>query len=218
MGNGYHGAGEVVQEVLQPGHRVGVQVVGRLVQQQHVGGRQQQAAQRHTTLFTTGEHANFGIPRRQTQCIGGHFQLAIEVVAIAGLQNRFQLALLGGQRIKVGIRLGVSGIHLIQARLGVLDHADRFFHHFAHGFFRIELRLLRQVTDVEVRHRPCLTFEFGIDAGHDFQQGGLTRAVEAEHADLGAGEERQRDVLEDFPLRRHNFAQPMHGVDVLSHK
>ena len=37
VGNRYHGAGEIMQEALEPGHRVGVQVVGRFVQQQHVG-------------------------------------------------------------------------------------------------------------------------------------------------------------------------------------
>ena len=45
----------------------------------------------------------------------------------------------------------------------------------------------------------------------------LARAVEAEHADLGAGEERQRDVLEDLALRRHDLADAVHGVDVLGH-
>ena len=29
--------------------------------------------------------------------------------------------------------------------------------------------------------------------------------------------ERERNVFQDFPLRRNNFAQPMHGEDVLSH-
>ncbi len=37
VGDGHHGAAVVVQEALQPGHRFGIEVVGRLVQQQHVG-------------------------------------------------------------------------------------------------------------------------------------------------------------------------------------
>ncbi|MCI1710681.1 MAG: hypothetical protein LKM39_10580 [Chiayiivirga sp.] len=42
VGDGHHGAGEALQELLQPVHRFGVQVVGRLVEQQHVGLGQQQ--------------------------------------------------------------------------------------------------------------------------------------------------------------------------------
>lgn len=216
VGDRHHGAGEVVQEMLQPGHRVGVQVVGRFVQQQHVGSRQQQAAQRYAALFAAGQVLDLGIPRRQAQGVGGDFQLAFQVVSVGCLQDRLQLGLLGGQGVEVGIRLGIGGIDLVQPRLGLLDLADGLFDDVAHGGLRVQLGLLRQVADVDPRHRPGLAFDLGVDAGHDPQQGGLARAVQAEHADLGAGEERQGDVLEDFTLGRNDLADPMHGVDVLS--
>ncbi len=60
-----HGAREVVKEMFQPGDGISVQVVGRFVEQQHVGSRQQQAAQGHTTLLTTGQVFDLGVPRRQ---------------------------------------------------------------------------------------------------------------------------------------------------------
>ncbi|MNS28836.1 hypothetical protein D3C72_608240 [compost metagenome] len=160
---------------------------------------------------------DLGIPGRQAQRIGGDFQLALQVVAVAGLQDGFELGLFGGQLVEVGIRIGVGRVDLVQACLGVLDHADRFLDHFTHGLGRIQLWFLRQVADVQLRHRTGFALELGVDASHDFQQRGLTRTVEAEHADLGAGEERQRNVFQDFPLRRNNFAQPMHGEYVLSH-
>ena len=62
-----------------------------------------------------------------------------------------------------------------------------------------------------------LAFEVGVDAGHDLEQRGFARAVEAEHADLGAGEERQADVAQDDALGWHNLANPVHRVDVLGH-
>ena len=62
-----------------------------------------------------------------------------------------------------------------------------------------------------------LTVYLGVDAGHDAQQRGLAGAVQAQHADLGAGEERQRDVLEDHALGRNDLAHAIHRVDVLSH-
>ncbi len=138
-------------------------------------------------------------------------------MTVASLQDGFELGLFGGQLVEVSIRFGVGGVDFVQAGLGVLDHADGFFDHFAHGLGRVQDRFLRQVADVQIGHRAGFAFELGVDAGHDFQQGGFTRTVEAEHADLGAGEKRQRNVFQDFPLRRNNFAQPMHGEDVLSH-
>ena len=57
-----------------------------------------------------------------------------------------------------------------------------------------------------------------VDAGHDAQQRRLAGAVEAEHADLGAREEGQRDVLEDLALGRNDLAHAVHRVDVLSHR
>ena len=37
VGHGHYCAGEAHQKLLQPLHRFGIQVVGRLVEQQHVG-------------------------------------------------------------------------------------------------------------------------------------------------------------------------------------
>ena len=64
----------------------------------------------------------------------------------------------------------------------------------AHGLGRIELRLLRQVADLQARLRPCLAVEFLVDAGHDLQQRRFARAVVAEHADLGAGKESSSEI------------------------
>ncbi|MCY1448598.1 hypothetical protein D9M71_652800 [compost metagenome] len=192
-------------------------MVGRFVQQQHVRGRQQQAAQGHAALLTTGQVLDLGVPRRQAQRIGGDFQLALQIVTVAGLQDGLELGLLGRQLVEVGIRVGVGRVDLVQTSLGVLDYADRFLDHFTDGLGRVQLWLLRQVADIELGHRPGFAVEFLVHARHDFQQGGFTRTVEAEYADLGAREERQGDVFQNFPLRRNNFAQPMHGEYVLSH-
>ncbi|MNO47861.1 hypothetical protein D3C76_381850 [compost metagenome] len=216
VGDRHHGAREVVEEVFQPGDRVGVQVVGRFVQQQHVRSGQQQTTQRHAALLATGEVFDLRVPCRQAQRIGGDFQLTLEVVAVGSLDDGFQLGLLGGQRVEVGVRLGVGGVDLVQTGLGLFDLANGFFDDIADGGLRVELRLLRQVANVDARHRAGFTFDLGVDARHDAQQGGFTRAVQAEHADLGAGEERQGNVLEDFTLGRNDLADPVHGVDVLS--
>ena len=212
-----HGAGETLQELLEPVDRLGVQVVGRLVEQQHVGLGQQQAAQRDAALLAARKHADLGVPRRQAQRVGGDLELQVGVFAAGRGDQRLELVLLGGQRVEVGIGLGVGGVHLVQALLGREHAADALLDRLAHGLAGLELRLLRQKADLQVRHRRGFAFDVLVEAGHDLQQRRLARAVEAEHADLGAGEKRQRDVLEDLALRRDDLADAVHGENVLRH-
>ena len=47
MGDGDDGAGEFREIALQPPDALGVEVVGRLVEEQHVGLLEEQAAERH---------------------------------------------------------------------------------------------------------------------------------------------------------------------------
>src|SRR5207244_10535592 len=66
-------------------------------------------------------------------------------------------------------------------------------------------------------HADHFAFVVVVDPRHDFEQRGLPGTIQAEHADLGAGEEVERDVLQDAALGRHDLADAAHGVDVLSH-
>ena len=177
MGDRHHGAFEIVQEALQPRHGFRIQVVGWFVEQQHVRFFQQQTAQRDAAALTTGEVADFGIPVRQAQRIGGTLQLNVQVMAVVRLDNLFQLALFCGQLVEIRFRLGVQRVDFIQT-LQRADHfGHRFLHRFTHGVFRVELRLLRQVADFNAGLRTRFTFDIFIDAGHNAQQGRFTRAV-----------------------------------------
>ena len=217
MGDGHHGAAKTLEELLQPFDRFGVQVVGRFVEQQHVRLGQQQAAQRHAALFTTGQRANLGLPGRQAQRIGGDVQQVVGVLATGSGDDGFEFGLFGGQSVKVRVGFAVGGVDLVQALLGGQRATDAFFHRFTHALLGVELWFLRQVSDLETGHRDGFAFDVLVEAGHDFQQRGLARAVQAQHADLGAGEEGQRDVLQDLSLRRHGLADAVHGEDVLRH-
>ncbi len=93
------------------------------------------------------------------------------------LNDLFQLALFSGQLVEIGFWLGVQRVDFIQT-LQRADHfSHRFFHRFAHGVFRVQLRFLRQVADLDARLRTRFAFDIFIDARHDTQQGGFTRAV-----------------------------------------
>jgi hypothetical protein len=216
VGHGHHGAGETQQVLLQPLHGFGVEVVGGFVEQQHVGLRQQQLAQRDATLLAAGEVLDRGIPGRQAQRVGGDFELGFAVGARGG-DDGFQPRLLLGELVEVGILFRVGGIHGFELGLGFHDLAHAGFDLLAHGLGRVELRLLRQVADAQVRQVLHLALELGVGLGHDAQHGRLAGTVEAEQADLGAGEEGQRDVLDDLALRGDDLAHAEHGHYVLGH-
>jgi hypothetical protein len=115
--------------------------------------------------------------------------------------------------------IGSANFSLISLkRLTNCDHlAEAFLDDLAHAAAGVEVGFLRQVADADAGLRAGLALDVLVDAGHDPQQRGLARAVQAEHADLGAGEEAERDVLEDETLGRNDLAHPVHCVNVLRH-
>ncbi len=217
MGNRDHGAFEVMQEALQPGDRFGVQVVRRFVQQQHVWLFQQQAAQRNTAAFTTGQVRDFGVPVWQAQRIGCTFQLCVQVMAVVCLNDLFQTSLLSCQLVKIRIFFGVKRINLIKAFQRANHFRQRFFNGFTHGVLKVELRFLRQVTNFDTGLWTGFPFDVFIDACHDAQQRRFTGTVQAEYANFRTGEEAEGDVFQNMTLWRYHFANAMHAIDELSH-
>ncbi len=138
-------------------------------------------------------------------------------MAIGGLDIGLQLALLLGQGVKVGIRFGVGCVHLVQFGQGVVDAGNRLVDDLLDGFFFVQLRLLGQIAHVDARLRTGFTDVILVYARHNAEQGGFTGTVEAQNADLGAGEEAQGDVFQNLALGRDHLAHAVHGVDVLRH-
>ena len=66
-------AGVVLQEALEPCDRLGVEVVGRFIEQQQVRRSQQQPAQRHAPALAAGERRDIRIRRRKAKRV--HRQL-----------------------------------------------------------------------------------------------------------------------------------------------
>ena len=73
-----------------------------------------------------------------------------------------------------------------------------------------------QDADGVARRQLGLTVGRGVEAGHDLEDRGLAGTVRADDADLGAGQERHRDVVED-ELVADRLARLGHGVDELGH-
>ena len=216
VGDGDHGARKALQELLKPVHRFGVQVVGGFVEQQHVGFGQQQTAKGDAAFFAAREHADLGVPRRQAQRVGSDLELVLRVSAAAG-DDGLELGLFGGQRVKVGVRFTVGGVDGLQPGLGGKHRTHAGLDTFTHSVRVIELGFLRQVADVQVRHGHGLALDLGVQTGHDLEQGGLARAIGAQHADLGAREKAQRHILQNLTLGWNGLADLVHGENVLGH-
>jgi hypothetical protein len=218
VGDRDDGAGEALEEPFEPLDALRVQVVGGLVEKKHVGLGEEQPAKRHAALLAAREHVHLRIPRRQAQRVGRDLELRLERARVGGGEQLLEPLLLGGELVEVGIGLGVGRVHGVEALLRGEDFAQSLLDRLAHGVSRLELRLLRQVADADARHRVRLAFEILVDARHDAKQRGLARAVEPQQADLGAGVERERNVLEDLAFGRNDLAHADHRIDVLSHR
>ena len=115
--------------------------------------------------------------------------------------------------VVVGIGVGPHRHHLVVAIDDRLHRGDAVHDVALDVLGRIELRLLGEVADGETRRQSGLTAVAVVEAGHDPQQARLAGAVGAEHADLGAGVERQRDVLQHRAVGRVDAGELVTGVD-----
>ena len=210
VGDGDDGALVVLEVPLEPADRLGVEVVGRLVEQQQVGRAQQQPAERHAAALAARQLGYVCVRRGQTERIHGGVELRVQVPGVGGVD-----ALLDARELVRGL-VGVVGGELVEAveqrtglRHAVLDVA-------AHVLALVELGLLLEQPDGGAGSELRLAAELGVAPGHDPQQRRLAGAVEAQDADLRAGHEGQRDVLQDLLVRGMRPGQLVHREYVLT--
>ena len=217
VGDGDDGAGVLLEVLLEPLHALGVEVVGRLVEQEQVGLLQEQLAQRHTTLLATGEHAHVGIGRGAAQGVHRLLELRVEVPGIAVVDLLLELAHFRHQGVEVRIGIGHLGRDVVEA----VDHGLGLRHAlldvFQDGLGLVEHGLLHEDAHGEARGENRVAIGHLVDAGHDLEERGLARAVGADHADLGSRQEGQRHVVED-DLVAVRLACLAEGVDELGHR
>ena len=164
----HHAALEVDEEVLEPLDRVQVQVVGRLVEQQHVGAAHQGLAQRDAFLRPAGQGADHHV-LVQVQALQGFLHALLPVPAVLGLD-------LPLQRVEVALAVGV-----------LVDQCDDIRHpgerRLEDGGARIEHRFLGDVGDpkplLQLQHPVIDLFE----PRQDLEQRGFAGAVAPDEAD-----------------------------------
>ena len=208
----------LLQMGLQPLDGFGVQVVGGLVQKQHVRLLQQQAAQGHAAALTTGKLLHFLLRRRALQRIHGALQFGVNLPAVHGLDlfREFSLALDEAVHLVV-----IHGFHEFFGDIVVLledvHHLlDALLYYFQHGLFGVHLRFLLQVTHRVARSPDHFALVGFFHTGNDLHERGLTGTVETDDANLGTIEEAQVYVFEnDFVIVGEHLTHPVHREDNL---
>jgi len=213
VGDRDDGALVLLQVLLQPRHGLGVEVVGRLVEEQDVGLGQQQPAQRHAAAFTAGEHLHRRVAGRAAQCVHGQLEVGFVIPPVVLVELLLQTRLFRQQRIEVGVGFAKLGADLIEGAPHLDDGRNGLLDHLHHGLFRVELGLLfEQPTRVALAEHGLADIGV-VDAGHDAEQGALAGPVEAEHADLGAVVKAERDVAQHLFLGRVDAPDAHHRID-----
>ena len=215
MGHSDDRAPVLLKVPLEPGDRAGVEVVGRLVEEQDVRFHEQQPGQGDAAPFAAREHRDGRFRRRAAQGLHGDLEVAVEVPGVVLVDLLLEPGLLGEQRVHVGP--GVA--HLVADRVVsgqyVDDRLDALANGLESGLGGVELRVLLEEPDGIAPAEGDLADVALVLPGDDAEQGRLPRAVEPEDADLGAEVKPERDVLEDLAVRRVDPADPRHGKDDL---
>ena len=215
VGDGDDRARVLLERALEPGDRLGVEVVGRLVEEQQVGLGEQEPAERDAAALAPGERGDVGVARREAERVHGDLERAVELPGAGGVDLGLEVGLLLEERVDVGVGVTEGRAHLVVAVDELLGLADALGDVAGHVLGRVELGLLGQEAHREAGGEARLASEAVVLARHDAQQRGLARAVGPDDADLGAGIEGQVDALQDLAVGRIEALEPAHGVDEL---
>ena len=141
------GALVVGEEALEPGDRLGVEVVRRLVEQQQVGRGEQQPAERDAAALAARERLDVAVALGQPQRVHRAVEHRVERPGVAAVDLLLHGRLLGEQRVEVGVGLGELRADLVEAVEQVARLAHAVLDVAAHVLGRVELRLLLEQAD-----------------------------------------------------------------------
>ncbi|CAB4869529.1 unannotated protein [freshwater metagenome] len=209
MGDRDDGARVLGEMALKPADRLGVEVVRRLVEQQQVRSAQQQTAERNAAALAAGELGDVRVGRRQAQRVHRVLELRVETPRVRGIDLRLEVGKL------VGGLVGVVRGELVEAVKQRLRLSDAVLDVALHVLGLVENRLLLEQADRRAGGQLRLATVVLVDPRHDPQDARLAGAVVAQHPDLRAWVEGQRDVLEHGLVGRVGLRELVHREDVL---
>ena len=217
MGHQNDGADIFAQMIFQPGDRFRIQMVGWFVKQEDFRFGQQQATQCHATAFTPGEDGYVRILRRTTKRFHGKLHTAVQIPGVGGIDLFLQLALFGDQFIHFIVvhwlgEFQTNGVKFIDNRL----QATKTIHDiFKDILFRIQMRLLFQVTDPHPFGGPGFSLEVLVLSGDNPHQRRFTGAVDADDGNLCIRHKGQGNILKGRLRTRVGLVQTLHHITIL---
>ena len=188
MGDEHQRAGPALEEALEPVDRGDVEVVGRLVEQQHVGRRHQRAGEQHAPLHAAGQAREIGVAI-EVQAVQRLGDALVQRPAFGGLDPRLHR----GQRVHVD-GFGVDQVVVLRQRQA--DVAEAAADHVEHAAGRIGRDFLFQSRHPHAAlaaHLAVVRLELAVEQA---QQGGFAGAVATDQGNAFAGLDGQVDALE----------------------
>ena len=196
-----HRPGILAEELFQPLSARDVEVVGRLIEQQHVRLGQQQLRQRESVFLAAGKIAHFDLERfvAEPESVQGFINLVIDGIAAGRLNLLFELFVALHQLFElIAVGLGHLGGDLLDL---VVQRAQRFkrpARFVAKRGIGVEVRVLGQIAGggaARQLHLPLVGAVAG-QAGDELQKRGFAAAVAADEADVLAAIDREVDPIE----------------------
>ena len=182
--DGENGAFEPGQILLQPFRGPEIQMVGGLVQQEHVGVLQNKTAQVHTGLFPAGEVGKLPLPHfsRNIQAVADLIEGGLGVVPAAGLEGGRKGVIPLEERglilplLHTPCKEGHLPLQLLQPVKGAAEHPIHRISHRIYRYLGDEAHPLPGGRG----HLPLVRLQF---PGEDTEQRGLARSVFSQQAD-----------------------------------
>ncbi len=198
MGDGDRDAAAGAQVVLQPGQGGAVEVVGGLVEEQHLRGGGEQDGEAQAYGLAAGQAADGALAGqgRQAEAVQGTLHAGVRVVPAAQFE--------GGEGVRVrgeglggGVAVGHAGLQPAQLPLQGTQSGEGAVDHLLDGQVRGEVLLLREVADAAFGAQDDLAAVGALGPGQQPEQGGLARAVLSDDAEAFAGGDGAVDGVED---------------------
>ena len=161
--------------LLQPVNALGVEVVGRLVEQQHVGFLQEQAAEGHAAALAPGEVGDGAVARRTAQGGHGTVEPGVHVPRVGGVDDVLHLGLALHEPVHL-VRIGVILlqpellVYLLILGEGVVGALHTLHDVLLHCLRLVERRILGKVSDGVAGTPHHLALGGLLQSGDDFHQ------------------------------------------------
>jgi RNase P/RNase MRP subunit p29 len=211
VGDGQDGPLKFFNIALEPFHRVHIEVVRRLVEQQDIGLLEQQPREVHARFLAAGEAVEVLLPLRggDAEAVADLVGLHVRLVAAAGLKARGKRVVLG-ERGLVRMRRHLL-FQLAHFVLDVRQLPEGRAQHVLDGVARGVVRDLGDEADLAAGREAHLAGIVVQLAGQDLEQRRLARAVASEQTDPFALLHVKADAVEQIRIRVKALDEVFYG-------